>query len=443
MPSDHTTEQGEELMSSKVVFIGAAGEMCQVAVRRFARADRESELVLCDIRPELLDGLIKSLPGARATTRKLDLFDRESLRDVVAGASLVVLGAGPYMRTSAPVIEACIEAKVPYLDFDDDVESTEHALGQFDTLAAAGIPAYIGCGASPGMSNVLAVDAATELDTVENVDLAWVVGDERPGIGRAVLEHFLHITAGDCVTWEGGKRVVHETFVETGSAPMGGGLGETLMLETAHPEAVTLPRKWPEAQRIRVIGGLDPAPFNGLGRGVGLAVHEGRLTLEEGIDFLEDLLYQRIGSLKGYRAAISGWRNQIKLGQTTTREVLKFVALSVIRRTYPYKAGLLARVEGTKDGQPAVAIRRTPTAGEGSTLMVDMGDVTGAACAAFMLMALEEAGARAGVFAPEDWAEPQAFYSALVRTGSDANDIVESVPGQPTPSGTAKVVAHA
>lgn len=47
---------------------------------------------------------------------------------MVNGADLVVLGAGPYIRTSAPVIEACLEAKVPYLDFDDDVESTEHAL---------------------------------------------------------------------------------------------------------------------------------------------------------------------------------------------------------------------------------------------------------------------------------------------------------------------------
>ena len=397
-------------MSKKVVFIGAAGEMCQVAVRRFANADPDAQLVLCDIRPELLADLVRDVSGARPTAQKLDLYDAAGLRAVVDGADLVLLGAGPYTRTSAPVIEACIAAEVPYLDFDDDVESTEHALSQFDKLAAAGIPAYIGCGASPGMSNVLAVDAVQELDTVENIDLAWVVG-------------------------EGGKRVVHESFVETGSAPMGGGLGETLMLETAHPEAVTMPRKWPAAQRIRVIGGLDPAPFNGLGRGVGLAVHEGRMTMKEGIDFLEALLYQRIGKLKGYRAMVSGMRGQVKSGQTTWGAVWQFIGTSLIRKTYPYKGGLLARVYGTKDGKPAVAIRRTPSAGPGSSLMVDMGDVTGAACAAFMLMALDEAGTRAGVFAPEDWAEPQAFYAALVRTGSRADDIVESVNGaSPAPA---------
>src|SRR5437667_31293 len=270
-------------MSKKVVFIGAAGEMCQVAVRRFANADPDAQLVLCDIRPELLADLVRDVSGARATAQKLDLYDAAGLRAVV--------------------------------------------------------------------------------------------GDERPGIGRAVLEHFIHICAGDCVTWEGGKRVVHESFVETGSAPMGGGLGETLMLETAHPEAVTMPRKWPAAQRIRVIGGLDPAPFNGLGRGVGLAVHEGRMTMKEGIDFLEALLYQRIGKLKGYRAMVSGMRGQVKSGQTTWGAVWQFIGTSLIRKTYPYKGGLLARVYGTKDGKPAVAIRRTPSAGPGSSLMVDMGDV--------------------------------------------------------------------
>ncbi|WP_030691079.1 hypothetical protein [Streptomyces globisporus] len=46
------------------------------------------------------------------------------------------------IRTSEPVIEACPEARVPYLDFDD----------------------------------------------VENIELGWVVGDERPDVGRCPSE---------------------------------------------------------------------------------------------------------------------------------------------------------------------------------------------------------------------------------------------------------------
>ncbi|MFI7934750.1 saccharopine dehydrogenase family protein, partial [Acinetobacter baumannii] len=170
-------------MSRRIIFIGAAGEMCRLAIERFAKAKGDWELVLCDIRPELLSNLVEKLPQGLATTQHLDLYDKQKLQAVVNGADLVVLGAGPYIRTSAPVIEACLEAKVPYLDFDDDVESTEHALSLHEKAKEAGIPIYVGCGASPGMANVLVVDAANELDTVENIDCCWMVGDERPGIG--------------------------------------------------------------------------------------------------------------------------------------------------------------------------------------------------------------------------------------------------------------------
>ncbi|OKO89540.1 hypothetical protein PENSUB_13606 [Penicillium subrubescens] len=46
-----------------------------------------------------------------------------------------------------------------------------------------------------------------------------------------------------------------------------------------------------------------------------------------------------------------------------------------------------------------------------------MAAVTGGACAAFMILALEGGQKLSGIFAPEDWAEPQAFYKALGRVG--------------------------
>lgn len=411
----------------RVVFIGAAGEMCRVAVERFATLDGGWELVLCDIRPEILESLVRRLPVGRATVRRLDLYDRADLLDVVRDAELVVLGAGPYLRTSGPVIEACLEAKVPYLDFDDDVESTLHALTLHERARQAGIPIYIGCGASPGMTNVLVVDAASEFDHVENIDMCWVVGDERPGIGRAVLEHFLHIAAGPCLTWENGGPVMHRSYVETGSAPMGGGLGETLMYETAHPEAVTVPRRFPDAKRIRVLGGLDPAPFNGIGRGLGLAVEKGKMTVEAAVDFLEAVLDNRLAGPKGWRHAVSGMAGQIRRGEVEPGATLRFLAASAVRRTAPYRGGLLARVTGTRDGVPGVAIRRTPVAGPGTSLMTDMAAITGTSCAAFMALALDERGKRTGALAPEDWAEPTAFYAALERVGAPRADIVEAV----------------
>jgi hypothetical protein len=74
-----------------------------------------------------------------------------------------------------------------------------------------------------------------------------------------------------------------------------------------------------------------------------------------------------------------------------------------------------------------VATKRTPLSGPDTYLARDMAAVTGTACAAFILLALEQDGTRSGAFAPEDWADPQAFYKALVCVGAPSSEIVESV----------------
>jgi saccharopine dehydrogenase-like NADP-dependent oxidoreductase len=324
-------------------------------------------------------------------------------------------------------VEACLQAKVPYLDFDDDIDSTLHALSLHERAEEAGVPIYVGCGASPGMTNVMAIDAAGELDSVENIELFWVVGDERPGIGRAVLEHMLHVAAGPCLTWENGGPVMRPSWEETRSAPMGGGLGETLTHETAHPEPVTLPRLFPHAKSIRCFGGLDPVGFNGVARGVGLAVQKNKMTVKEGVDFLEDLLYFRSGSPKGWRHAFAGLVDVVRTGEGNIAELVAFGARTALRRREPYRGGLLVRVTGLRNGLPAAVIKRTPIAGRDAYLMADMASITGTACAAFMVLALDQEGGRAGAFAPESWASPQDFYKALERVGVRRAEIIESV----------------
>lgn len=423
--NNNTSER--EAMTNKIVFIGAAGEMCRVAIELFTKGGGDFELELCDIRPETLEPLVKSLPAGRATVRRLDLFDREDLRTTVDGAALVVLGAGPYIRTSEPVIEACLEAGVPYLDFDDDVESTEAALALHARALKAGVPILVGCGASPGLTNVMTADAARDLDTIERIDVVWVTGDERPRpYGRAVLEHALHGAAGPCVTWEHGRQVTHETFVETDVLPLGNTLGDFRSYEFAHPETVTMPRRWPGADRIRVLGSLDPQPVNGILRGIGLAVHKGALTMDEGIDFLNDIMTDGRGNPKGWRHALAGIWGQVRRGEIGRGEALRYLADGVRRKHYTYRGINYTRLTGTRDGQPVVSVRRVPVSGPGTT-WTSMAALTGACTAAFMMLALDGLDDLAGVLAPEDWATPEAFYAKLELTGAQSHEIVESV----------------
>lgn len=418
-------------MSKRIVFIGAAGEMSRVAIERFAKAAEgvDWKLELYDIRPEALDDLVKKLPAGSATVGSFDLFDGAALRSAIEGAALVVLGAGPYIRTAEPVMEACIEQRVPYLDLDDDEASTRAAM-ELDTQATdAGVPIFIGCGASPGFTNVMAADAARDMDTVERIDVCWVTGDEGPvPFGRAVLDHAIRGFAGPCQTWERGRSVTHQTFLESDVFAVGNTLGDSYRFyECAHPEPVTMPRRWPGADRIRVLGALDPPPTNGIMRGVAVAVQEGKISMDQAIDFLNDLLTDKTGSPKVWRHALSGLWGTIRRGEISAVEVLKFLAMSAARKHPPFRGTNYVRVTGKRDGQQVVSVRRVPVSGPG-TAWTTMASLTGSATAAFMVLAIDELGEQSGVLAPEDWAAPEKFYQMLAAAGgAPLHEVVEAV----------------
>ncbi|RJE27252.1 Saccharopine dehydrogenase [Aspergillus sclerotialis] len=448
-------------MSKPIVFIGASGAMCQLVVQRFMKAST-TPIILADINLEAAEAVRAALPSGQATTLKLDLFDYGALVRTITGAALVVLGAGPYTRTSDPVMRACLEVKVPYLDFDDDVESTVAALDMNERAKKEGVAFFIGCGASPGMSNVMGVDVARQLDTVSSLEFFWLVGNEKKGgAGRAVMEHLMHIASGPCLTWINGKPTMIESYEETRFAPMLGKKSEMMLHETAHPEPVTFPRLFPNVDSIRCFGALYPEGKFGCARGLGNAVRRGLLPIHEAGDFqlkarhgelepeiggrlLQDLvaafprldvkdekssrlLGQAKGSSKAASYALEGLIEQVHKGEYSAEEARDFIIEAAGYSEKVETAGsLLVRAVGTRNGHSAVVTKRSPTCGIDSYLIKSMATVTGTSCAAFMVLALQAGQNLSGVFCPEDWAEPTAFYRALETVGVPKHELPET-----------------
>ena len=459
----YSSQMASKSMSGKpVVFIGAADVICAQAVQFFAAAC-EAPIVLADPAGEdAIRQATAKVAAGRATARKVDIFDPSALSQIITGASLVVNGLQPYYSTSPPVIRACIDAKIPYLDFSDDVKSTQDSLLLSEEAKKQGVPCYINCGAAPGMSNLMALDAARELDTVNTIDVCWYVSDQGGANGKEVLEHLMHITAGPCLTWANGKAAVNENWVETVHTPIGPGGRDVILHETVHPEPVTLPRAFPNASRIRCVGALNPAPFNGFARGLSKAVRSGALTMDGAIDFLWNLatkqgsnqgslggafsaiaaelrrgditlnqLYQLVsqtaGSLDPWRHAIWGMIEQIRDGECSTMDVVRFMINSASGKHAPNESGMLVRIHGIRNGCPAEIIRRRPAAGQ-VAMNHNMAAEIGSSCATFMLVVLQtELGThtRAGVHCPEDWADPQVFFKTMEQLGLRPEEIVE------------------
>ncbi|GAA5108266.1 hypothetical protein [Haloechinothrix salitolerans] len=74
------------------------------------------------------------------------------------------------------MLSAAIATTTNYLDICDDWEPTLQMLELDGAARAAGVTAVIGMGASPGSSNLLALLAMNQCDTVDRVYTAWRAG---------------------------------------------------------------------------------------------------------------------------------------------------------------------------------------------------------------------------------------------------------------------------
>lgn len=89
-----------------------------------------------------------------------------------APVSCVIHTAGPYADRAGPVVlDACIDFKIPvYVDVSDPIDFLEDSLERHDSAIASGTTAILAAGAFPGMSNVLAMEAAAAAKSITSTD---------------------------------------------------------------------------------------------------------------------------------------------------------------------------------------------------------------------------------------------------------------------------------
>lgn len=250
-------------MRKRVVVIGGASQMFEAALAALLRSDAPLDFLLTDYRKEAVDAVKArheiSLP---VETQRLDLFESEALREAIRGADLVIHAAGPFFKTVAPVIQGCLAERVNYVDFSDDAESVLVSYEHDADAREMGISICIGCGAAPGLTNVMAREVAAVLETVQGIETAWVVGDEgKKELGRAVIEHMLHCISGECWSWEEGQLVKVPAFSRGMTLPFSDPLATYQVFQLGHSEPLTLFRSFPGLQYARCYGALYP-PIN-------------------------------------------------------------------------------------------------------------------------------------------------------------------------------------
>lgn len=129
----------------------------------------------------------------------------------------VVHTAGPYANEHPTVLDAAISARVPvYVDVSDPLPFLEASLERHKAAVAAGTTALCAAGAFPGMSNVLAMEAAgvDSLDSTDNgiQDVRFHYFTKGLGGSGTVNLYITNIGFGDAMTQfdQGQRRAFRE-----------------------------------------------------------------------------------------------------------------------------------------------------------------------------------------------------------------------------------------
>ena len=250
---------------SRLVVLGGCGAVGSTAVRMLAGTDYFDEYVVADRDIEAARKLSSELGSDKVKALELDADDAQSLRDAVAGASVILNCVGPFYRYGPPILEAAIEAGIDYVDICDDMDATEIMLDMDGKAQDAGISALIGMGSSPGMANLLVkFTAETLLDAVDSVDIYHAHGGEDVE-GPAVIKHRFHSMEIDIPMFLDGEYVTVRLFEESGRALEEEtdfrDVGTYPVYGYPHPETITLPKYIKGVKRVTNLGLVIPVAY--------------------------------------------------------------------------------------------------------------------------------------------------------------------------------------
>jgi NAD(P)-dependent dehydrogenase (short-subunit alcohol dehydrogenase family) len=124
-------------------------------------------------------------PGLELRPAAVD--DPAALDRALAGAAAVINCAGPFASTSAPVIEAALRARMPYLDVAAEIEANLDTFERFSDLAReAGVVVIPAMAFYGGLGDLLATAAIGDWPTADEISIAYGLDSWQPTAGTLV-----------------------------------------------------------------------------------------------------------------------------------------------------------------------------------------------------------------------------------------------------------------
>jgi saccharopine dehydrogenase-like NADP-dependent oxidoreductase len=226
----------------KAVVLGGGGLTGQSTVRDLATGGLFDSVVAADLNPDLAKASAKA-SGPRASAVTIDVRKKPAVVKLLKGADVLV-NAVQY-NFNLDVMQAALEAHVPYLDFGGLFHMTRRQLELDDAFRQAKLLAIPGLGQVPGISNVLAMQACQDLDKVQSMIIRDGWRDLTVGAPEVNFtwspSTFLDEMVLRAQVFEGGVYKEYPAMSGAEEFEFGPPVGKTRVYRTLHSEPATLP----------------------------------------------------------------------------------------------------------------------------------------------------------------------------------------------------------
>ncbi|HET8852436.1 MAG TPA: saccharopine dehydrogenase NADP-binding domain-containing protein, partial [Ktedonobacteraceae bacterium] len=376
----------------RAVILGGCGAMGSEATRDLATTSDFDEITIADLNREkaqaLADSLNTSTGRGHVRAEYVNASDEDALVALLRRQDVAINTMTYHFGLQAT--RAAIRAGVNYLDLGG-LHNTPKQLALDHEAQAAGVTIVLGCGATPGVTNILARRGADDLDTVEAINIAFASHRNiapSPGLLDTILDEFSPEESR--FYYEDGRLIEVQPFDGARLIAFHPPVGEQEVYFVPHSETHTLPRFIGKGlRRVEVRGAWRPETMQAL-----------RLFLN-------------------YRLMTSD-SVQVNGTKLRAKEFLRAHLLQAASNGYEMDAGIWAfllyvEVKGTRAGREARRIYRTSHPGMSNWGQQATAKMTGIPASIGAQLLARGEGRRTGVLAPEAAFTPHHFIAELAR----------------------------
>jgi lysine 6-dehydrogenase len=239
----------------KIAVLGAAGAMAQVVLRDLLEFVPDVEITAADLKP-----LAHAHDDSRVRSATFDARDEAATARLLEGHDAVLNCVTYYFNV--PIMRAALAARVPYSDLGGLYHGSIQQFALHEDFVRAGLPALLGMGSTPGITNVMAGVLARGLDTIEAVHVR--VGCIDRGASGPLPVPYALDTVLDEFSLE--PMVFHDGR-PAAMPPMSGRetiefphpVGRAEALYTLHSEVAMFPRSFPGLREASFKVAFEPA----------------------------------------------------------------------------------------------------------------------------------------------------------------------------------------